>query len=237
MSGIVLYLPRREELATVMAAAVFLLRQRGMQITPLCTARQTELTPFLGQESLGLLVCDVTSEGMLALLEQLRTCNPDMKLVLLSDETVSPVAYIRPSILPTALIWRPVERGAAQEALRQVVDTLSHGQTEATEEAASFSIDARGVVRTFPFRDILFFEAREKRLFLHVHRKEVAFNGTLEGLLETLPPEFIRIHKSVIINRTKVAEIRFGQNMVLLEDGTDVPVSRSYKARLKEVFS
>lgn len=222
----------------VMTAVTFLLKQRGVDTQPVFTSQQSELRAFLGEDRLGLLACDVTAEGMLAMLEQLRSCNPDMKLVLLADKTVAPVAYIRPSILPTALLWRPVERETTRQVMREVLDTMPQEHSEEADAVDEvFSIEVRGVVRVFPYRDILLFESREKRLYLHLRRKEVPFPGTLERLMETLPEEFIRVHKSVIVNRIKIVEIQFGQNTLILEGGISIPISRSYKPQLKAVFS
>ena len=238
MNSVVLCFPQREELAAVMAAMTFLLRQRGWEARPLCLSQQSMLQEYLGEKQLGVLVCDVTTKGMLALLEQLRKANPDMKLVLLADTTISPVTYIRPSILPMALLWRPVDQKTIQEQLKEVLDKVPEEKSgEIVNEDMLFSIEVRGIVRRFSYQDILYFEARDKRLYLHLQRKEVPFTGTLEHLSTVLPDAFMRVHKSLIVNRLKITEIQFGRNELTLEDGSVIPISRSYKQKLKAVFS
>lgn len=237
MNHFVLYFPKREEMTTMLTATLFLLKKQGIGERPMCTATLDKLQSYLEKQSeLYMLACDVTAEGILPVLEQLRQYNPDMKLVLLADGTVTPVQYIRPTILPTALLWRPVRRDEAKQVIGEVLVGLPNENTDKDCDD-SFSVEVRGVVRMFPYREILFFEAREKRLYLHLRRKEIPFPGTLERLLDSLPEQFLRIHKSVIVNRNRITEIQFGQNQLVLEGGTIVPISRSYKAQVKAVFS
>lgn len=237
MNHFVLYFPKREEMTMMLTATLFLLKKQGIAETPLCATTLDKFQIYLEKQSeLHVLACDVTAEGILPMLEQLRKCNSNMKLVLLADETVTPVQYIRPTILPTALLWRPVQRDEANQVIGEVLAGLSsQGANEKSDD--SFSVEVRGVVRVFPYREILFFEAREKRLYLHLQRKEIPFPGTLERLADSLPEQFMRVHKSVIVNCNRITEIQFGQNQLVLEGGMIVPISRSYKAQVKAVFS
>lgn len=238
MRNVVLYFPRREELSFVFSETYFWMKKQGSTEKPLCAATLEALRPFAEEETLALLACDVTAEGVLTLLEQLRQGNPEMKLVLLADATVEPVKYIRPSILPSGLLWRPIQKEMAREVLDEVLSSLPKQDAAfGAAEEGEFSVEVRGVVRVYRYREILFFEAREKRLYLHLKRKELPFSGTLEKLMETLPEQFVRVHKSIIVNRAHIRQIQFGQNLLVMEDGVTVPVSRSYKAQLKAVFT
>lgn len=56
---------------------------------------------------------------------------------------------------------------------------------------------------------------------------------TLARLLETLPERFMRVHKSYAVNRVHVASLApkpGGGRLLKLDDGSDVPVGRSYAA-------
>ena len=238
MSSLVLYCPNYTELSMVISVTRFLLRRMGLQsVEPLCLNRPNGLKPYLEQNNgLDCLVCDVTAERILPILEHLRRLNPEMRLVLVADDTVPPVRYIRPSILPTALLWRPVNREEARQVLGEVYAALTV-RPEQEEQEQCFAVEMRGGRRFFSYGDILFFESRDKRIYLHSQREEIPFFDTLEGLSERLPDCFIRVHKSFIVNRTRIGEIQFGQSYLVLEGGMTIPVSRTYKARLKAVFS
>ena len=65
----------------------------------------------------------------------------------------------------------------------------------------------------------------------HLYRETV---GGLEAMLE--PNQFIRIHRSTIVNIDRILELQpysHGEYGVVLQDGTKLKLSRSYRARLQ----
>jgi DNA-binding LytR/AlgR family response regulator len=51
------------------------------------------------------------------------------------------------------------------------------------------------------------------------------------------PDQFIRIHRSIIVNVRKIKELQpcnRGEYMVVLRDGKELSCSRSYRAKLQE---
>ena len=236
MRSYVLFLPNRKECAQVSDAVRFLIKRQGIRQLPDELQKLDGLKAYTNStDPLKLLVCDTTAPGVLPVLEVLRGRNNDMKLILLADDTISPVSYIRPTILPTSLPWRPLDTQVMTRQLSEVMGDMGTG-TEQTDEEQSFNVEVRGDVRRFLYSQILFFEARDKKLFLHQNRAEIPFQGTLEKLTEQLPDMFMRVHKSFVVNKRKVKEIQFGQNQMILDGGMIIPISRSYKADVKAVF-
>ncbi|MBQ6832069.1 MAG: LytTR family transcriptional regulator DNA-binding domain-containing protein [Oscillospiraceae bacterium] len=237
MRPYVIMAPKRAEMSALSGVVGFLLKKKGENRLPVFAEKVEKLATYTdGEDALQLLVCDVTANGVIPVLERLRKHNAQMKLVLLADGTVSPVTYIRPTILPTALLWRPLQAEDTSKVLWEVIATMPIGQAD-TQEQDLFPVEVRGVVKRYSYKDILFFEARDKKLFLHVQRQEIPFYGTLEKLHQELPEGFIRVHKSYVVNRSRVTEIQYGQNLLLMDGGMMVPISRSYKAEVKAVFA
>ncbi len=239
MRPYILFCPDRGEAAALSSVLNFLMKKRGISMLPAYTGKLDQLKSCMEDPGqLKLLICDVTVKGVVPVLEALRSANPELKLVLLADGTVSPVTYIRPTVLPTALLWRPLGQEETRKTLWEVLASIPSGE-EAGEQTddGSFSVEVRGDLRRIPYSQILFFEAGNKRLNLHMQRKEIPFSGTLEKLEQELPDSFIRVHKSFIINRMAIREIQYGQNQVILEGDIPIPISRSYKPALKAVFA
>jgi hypothetical protein len=230
----------RQDTVLLAGTVVRLLRQYGEDAQPICVSEPetllTCLTTAEAAETTEILTCDICVKNAISVLEQLRRKSQDMKLIVLADGTISPTAYIRPAILPTSLLWRPVTK---QEAERVVGEVLAMGlsQNRADEGDCAFQVEVRGTIKRYSYREILYFEAREKKLWLHLGHKELSFPGTLEKLQEELPDNFMRIHKSFIINRHHAVEVQYGQNVIQLSDGTALPISRTYKTEVKAVFS
>lgn len=239
MRPYVLFCPNRGEASALSSVMDFLLKKRGLHMLPAYAGKLDQLKSCLEDPTqLKLLVCDVTVDGVVPVLEALRGANPELKLVLVADGSVSPVTYIRPTILPTALLWRPLGQEEAHSTLWEVMTSIRKDEETGRETGMeSFSVEVRGDVRRIPYSNILFFEASNKRLSLHMQRKEIPFSGTLEKLEQELPDTFIRVHKSFIVNRMAIQQIQYGQNQVVLEGDITIPISRSYKPALKAVFT
>lgn len=239
MRPYVIYCPNRAEASVLTSVLDFVMRKRGIRGLPAYTGKLDQLRACLEEPGqMKMLICDVTVDGVVPVLEALRSANPELKLVLLADGSISPVVYIRPTILPTALLWRPLSQEEAGRTLGEVMAGISREETVSQEnDDACFSVEVRGDVRRIPYSSILFFEASNKRLNLHMQRREIPFPGTLEKLEQELPDTFIRVHKSFIVNRTAIQQIQYGQNQVILEGDILIPLSRSYKPAVKAVFT
>jgi two-component system, LytTR family, response regulator len=79
-------------------------------------------------------------------------------------------------------------------------------------------------------KDIDWIEAEGNYVRLHVGNRDYEFRETLAALKEKLnPSEFLRIHRSTIVNIQRIKEIQawfHGHHRVLLEDGTELRMSR-----------
>jgi len=80
-------------------------------------------------------------------------------------------------------------------------------------------------------------EAAGNYLRLHAGKEAHLIRETMKGIEERLEPGmFVRIHRSVIVNVERIAELEpafHGEYWVVLRDGTRLASSRSYSAGLK----
>ena len=89
--------------------------------------------------------------------------------------------------------------------------------------------------RTYvPLAQIYYFEAREKRIYVRLKKQELAFYETMEHLTERLPDYFVRCHRSFIVNRQRIRRVMLSKSLIELEQGIQLPLSRSYKPAFKE---
>ncbi|SOD14531.1 LytR/AlgR family response regulator transcription factor [Pedobacter xixiisoli] len=90
------------------------------------------------------------------------------------------------------------------------------------------------------FEDIVHIQAEDKYVFLHTaDGKKHLTDYTLSTLEEKLPEDFLRIHRSDIINTNHITEIRRGFNGALvfvMSNGEKVTSSRSNSESLRQRF-
>lgn len=85
-----------------------------------------------------------------------------------------------------------------------------------------------------PYRDILYFSSEGKKIYIHMKQGEDCFYDKLCNL--TIPAtDFIRIHKSYIINQQYVIQFKFDR--VLLSNLVELPISRMYRKDVRKQLS
>jgi two-component system, LytTR family, response regulator len=82
-------------------------------------------------------------------------------------------------------------------------------------------------------------EADRDYVTLHVGKKAWLLRGTISTAESRLAPSgFLRIHRSVLVNANRVRELRAlskGEFTVVLENGTELKLSRNYRAALERL--
>jgi two-component system LytT family response regulator len=75
-------------------------------------------------------------------------------------------------------------------------------------------------------------EAAGNYVLLHVGRESHALRETLGALEAQLPPQFLRVSRSALVNLERVKELQSmaaGEHVVLLQDGQKVPMTRGVR--------
>lgn len=115
----------------------------------------------------------------------------------------------------------------------QLADKLSEVLRDIRQELSGqeFLFRAGGESVRIDRRRILYLESRLRMLRLVTEKEAYSFYADLETARSQLGEKFLRCHKSFLVNLDKVT--RFSMNRIVLEDGTSVPVSRSYAKDVK----
>lgn len=161
-----------------------------------------------------------------------RRASPDGLIVLVAPVELSPEVYLCPSILPGGLLLRPY----TGEQAAQVMDAALSARMERRGGAECFLLQSRDGEERIPYGEIEYFEARDKKLVAVTGTAEYTFYDTISHLEEIVPDRFIRCHRSFIVRKDAVRKLQFSQNTLTLKSGELLPVSRSYKPRLKEAM-
>ena len=192
-----------------------------------------EVLCFFEKQPLVSMTCyDVTAKGSLACLGKIRKEHKDMLLMLIADATLSPMEYVRPDILASSLILRPFTPAALKEKLSDMIrDYLS--RVEENDGGEAFVVTTREGKMRIPYSRICYLEARDKKIYIRLRDREIAFYDTIEELEEKLPDIFLRCHRGFLVNKAFVEKVMLSQNEIRLSHGMSVPLSRSYKPRFK----
>lgn len=186
------------------------------------------------QRAFDMLCMDITLPGALEITERLRLENRDAFLVLVADESISPVRYMKPGIMAGNLMLKPLSPEKIDETMEESVRAFS-ADREKPDLNRVFVAESREGRWIVPYDRIQFFEARNKKIYLNSVNEEIGFYATIDELEKQLPEEFVRCHRGFIVNRNRIERVVAGENTIVLSDGTGIPVSRSYRSIIKEL--
>ncbi len=192
-----------------------------------------ECSAYLKNEPLIDFMCmDVCVPECIDFLIQTRKKYADQPLALVADVKTPPTYYLRPGIRPDMVLVKPFDYKNVKNSLEEFFQDRLEKMKEKEGDDSSFIVETRNGKTFIPYRQIYYFEAREKKIFLRTLHEEYGFYGTIEDLVSSLPQGFLRTHRSFIINKN-MAEVVKGNNL-FMRQGFCVPVSRSFKNSLIE---
>lgn len=90
-----------------------------------------------------------------------------------------------------------------------------------------------------PIEEISFFESLNKKNWCYQQQNSFQISLTMKELALRLPENFIRIHRSYIINIRNIAKITrdFASNLlIVMKNGEQLPVSQSYVSDLRKAL-
>jgi two-component system, LytTR family, response regulator len=143
-------------------------------------------------------------------------------------------------------LLKPIEQNRFEQALQKLPAKLANGdESMALLETASLSpaqnnrvvVKNAGVIKIIPVDAIHYLEADDDYVKLSTTDGNFQKNKTMSFFEQTLDPaQFIRIHRSYIINLAQVTKIELKEKesyVVLLKSGIWLPVSKTGYVKLK----
>lgn len=120
--------------------------------------------------------------------------------------------------------------------LQEMIASLKEALKPHTRQKYEFWVKSMGEYVRIVQDDIIRFQAERDYVRIHVSGASYLYQETLSSLEQRLDPdEFIRIHRSCIIRKTAIAKVRkapFSTQLVILHDGSELRVGRSYSKKL-----
>lgn len=175
---------------------------------------------------------DVTREDAIAATEEFRKEHKEAVLLVIADEQISPMEYLKPSVQATSLLLRPFDEEQARQVIFQTWDWYAE-KLEDDDAVLVVRVDHETI--RIPLNKIMYIESTNKKVNINLEQQTYILDDTLEHLEKKLPEYFLRTHRSFLVNRRKVREVYISKGIVCLEQDIEIPLSRSYKQQWKEL--
>ena len=192
-----------------------------------------ELMNKVNNNSLMDIICfDIQEDNGINYAKYLRKCYEKAFMILLVQMNMSPMDYIRADIMPAGIIVQPATSQEIFKVLNNVFETYIEKMNLKRFDKAFVVATKEGRVN-IPYSKILYFEARNKKIYIRYNNTEVGFYATLDKLEAELECDFVRTHRSFMVNKAYIRKINLSKNCVLLKGDETVPLSRTYKSNIK----
>ena len=202
-----------------------------------CRNIRAQLTAASRPEELGDLSCfdlaflDIDMKGTdgLTLARRLRAARPDAVIVFVTNFVqYAPEGY-------EVQAFRYLLKPTLEEKLMPCFDLAVQ---ELLSRRQSITVRADGEMVELPLREILYFQSDQRTATAHLARDgrdSCRFYASITDLARQLEGAgFLRVQRSYLVNMTYIR--RFQSDAVELQDGTRLPVSEKYYARLKQRY-
>lgn len=130
-------------------------------------------------------------------------------------------------------IIKPFEKEKVKELIGTI---LNHGVKDKKEEL-TLKIKQRQYIYVLKQSEIIYIESNNKNLsIVTIKEKTKLSNYSLKTILTELGPNFVRCHRSFIINIEYISKILKDTNSIVLRNiDESIPIGRKYKYDLKDV--
>ncbi|HEV2800789.1 MAG TPA: LytTR family DNA-binding domain-containing protein [Pyrinomonadaceae bacterium] len=133
-----------------------------------------------------------------------------------------------------------LSNGAKGELNERLLSLLENFKAESPRPVERLMIKSSGRVFFLRTEELDWIEAEGNYLRLHAGRESHLLRETMNRLASKLDPDkFLRIHRSTLVNIERIKELQplfSGDYVVILRDGKQLTLSRSYRDKLLERF-
>ncbi|MGI6689375.1 MAG: LytR/AlgR family response regulator transcription factor [Christensenellales bacterium] len=158
-------------------------------------------------------------------------------LVLESSEDLEDVLSVSTRL--AGVLCLPLVRKRARNVFNMLLrDYLAQRQDENTQEDARvIELKTGSSVYRVPVRQVVYAQAVDKKIEIVLATQTLQLYANMEEIMQLLGDGFLRCHRSYIVNKANIKQIDWPNNLITLTDTSTIPISRGYRAALKEEFS
>lgn len=179
---------------------------------------------------------DVATPEGVSFCREVREKNELAQFLVIADASVSPMVYMTPEIRATTLLLRPFTQAMSQQVINQFFSFLYREQKEKDNDRKLVIENREGTI-SIPFSKIYYIEVSGKKIYVRLKDREYSRYDTMDAIVKQLPDNFIRCHRSFVVNTSFITKVKLSENTIYLEDDMMVPLARSFKADVKEFMN
>ena len=133
------------------------------------------------------------------------------------------------------ILLYPLDQAKMDKLLRRI--DRDFAEIRERETGKCLIVDSGNTTYRIPYSRIIYIEALDQKLNIWTERQSISVRMTLNYLEDALPTDlFFRSHRSFFINMRYVDSVDFSGMEIHLTGGIALPLSRSYKDKMKSLL-
>lgn len=197
----------------------------------------TEVEALLGKleegEEYSAILMDIEWDGKekgIRAAERIKYLGPDIRIIYVTGFTEKYVQQIffRPANLSGFLI-KPV----TEYMLRRALEKALADQKRRVKD--KFTFQQGGSLHSIAFYKILYLESSAHKIMITTRNETFYCYGKLDEIAEKFPPNFIRCHKSYLVNMDEIQEFGHGY-MIMMSDRRHIPIAKIKHGMVKKAY-
>ena len=199
-------------------------------MVPFTTGRA--VLEFLAKNKMDVLFLDIDlgNESGISIAEKIAVRYPEVVVIFITGHRE--FANDAFDVDAMGYIVKPVDEKKMERVLKK---TLVHVEAmRSRKPSESLVITVENLKKKILQNDILYIERQQAKSVIFLKGKEFGVYETITSLAERLTNDFIRISQSYIVNKAFIAGIK--GNNVLLKNGMDIPIGRTYRKNVLEAY-
>ena len=158
-------------------------------------------------------------------------------LVLASSEDLEEVLSVSTRL--AGVLCLPLIKRRTHNLFNMLLrDYLIQRQDENVQvDARVIELKTGSSIYRVPVRQVIYAQAVDKKIEIVLATQTLQLYANMEEIMQRLGDGFLRCHRSYIVNKANIKQIDWPNNLITLTDTSTIPISRGYRAVLKEEFS
>jgi len=138
----------------------------------------------------------------------------------------------------TDYLLKPISFDRFFKAINKVIESINNAKNESPNDDDYFYVKADKKLIKIKYEDIIYIEGLKDYVIIRKNNTRVVTLQTMKSLDEKLPSnQFIRVHRSFIVNVNKINSI-MGNMIEVIEKGKEklIPIGKNYKEVLMKTI-
>lgn len=166
--------------------------------------------------------------------EEINNADANSYMVVVLESFDDMYGSVKPSVRPAGLLLESSDDFFMGRVIGEIYcDYLRYVEAQ---EGPEYHFRIKGEDYVEYFKNIYLIEVQSKKITFRTEAQVYEFYDSLDAVMKAAPDNFIRIHRSYVVNLNCIKSISFRDKVITLLDDSEVFFARNYSSELRAQY-